>query len=82
MFKTTEKTCSLCSRRISLGENLSGLVFNDKNFVCAECCENNSEEELMELTKTIMQSPSNGMPITLWLIHEQNKHKTIMGGKR
>jgi len=27
---------------------------------------------------TIMQDPSGGMPIALWLIHEQNKDKTIM----
>lgn len=25
-----------------------------------------------------MQSPNNGMPIALWLIHEQNKDKNLM----
>ena len=29
-----------------------------------------------------MQNPFNGMPIGLWLIHEQNKDKTMMTVKR
>lgn len=82
VFKTTEKTCGLCSRKISLSENLSGLVFNDEHFLCEECCNNSSEENLMNWTKTIMQNPDNGMPIALWLIHEQNKNKTMMSGRR
>jgi len=73
-----EKICSICSRKFSLYENQSGLVFVDKHFVCEECCDKHSNKEIFRLTKTIMQSSSNGMPIGLWLIHEQNKNKTMM----
>ena len=82
MFKTAEKTCSLCNRKIVLSENLSGLVFNDEHFLCEDCCEHNSEDELMNWTKTIMQDPTKGMPIALWLIHEQNKNKTMMSSTK
>jgi len=37
-----------------------------------------SEEDLSNWTKTVMQDSQNGMPIALWLIHEQNKDKTMM----
>jgi len=60
---------------MSLNENLSGLVFNDEHFLCEDCC---SEEDLSNWTKTVMQDSQNGMPIALWLIHEQNKDKTMM----
>lgn len=29
-----------------------------------------------------MQSSNNGMPIGLWLIHEENKNKTMMTVKK
>lgn len=82
VFYTIEKTCVKCSRRITLSENLSGLVFNDKLFLCEDCRSRHSEEDLTNWTKTIMQSPQNGMPIALWLIHEQNKDKIIMSGSK
>ena len=78
----TEKTCSVCSRKISLVDNPSGLVFNDEHFICEECCNDHSEEEIFSLTKNVMQSPQNGMPIALWLIHEQNKDKPLMSSKK
>jgi len=73
-----EKTCDLCSRRIALNENPSGLVFNDKHFLCEDCCSSHSEEDLANWTNTVMQKPGSGMPIALWLIKEQNKNKTMM----
>jgi hypothetical protein len=73
-----EKTCSICSRKISLHEHPTGFVFDDEHFIC----ENHSEEELSQWTKTIMQSSQNGMPIALWLIHEQNKDKAMMTVKK
>ena len=76
------KTCSICSQEISLDENPSGLVFNDEHFVCEYCCTNHSKEDLMNWTKSIMQSPESGMPIALWLIHEQNKDKPLMSTKK
>jgi hypothetical protein len=29
-----------------------------------------------------MQSPVDGMPIALWLVHEQNKDKTMMSARK
>jgi hypothetical protein len=68
----------MCNRRISLNDNPLGLVFEDKHFVCEDCCDKHSKEEISKFTKTVMQSPDGGMPIALWLIHEQNKDKTLM----
>ena len=77
-----KKTCMKCNQKITLNKHLSGLVFEDKNFLCEDCCKNYSEEDISNWTKTIMQSPQNGMPIALWLIHEQNKDKTMMSTKK
>jgi len=76
------KTCSICSQEISLISNPSGLVFEDEHFVCEECCSNRSRNTTESWTRNIMQSPENGMPIALWLIHEQNKEKTMMSIKK
>jgi len=78
----SEKTCDVCSKKISLDQNHSGLVFEDKHFVCEDCCSTHSDEELKSLTKTVMHTTENGMPIGLWLIHEQNKDKTMMTVKK
>ncbi len=61
---------------------MSGLVFKDELFICGNCREKHNSVELKRLTKTIMQDPFNGMPIGLWLIHEQNKDKTMMTVKK
>ena len=76
--KTTERICSLCNRKILLSEHLSGLVFNDEHFLCEDCCKNEPDNDLTDWVKTVMQDPKDGMPIALWLIHEQNKDKTMM----
>jgi hypothetical protein len=73
-----EKKCDLCNRDIELNSNLSGLVFDDKHFLCEKCHGNHSEGELNDWIKTKMSDPKKGMPISLWLIHEQNKNKTFM----
>lgn len=78
MFKITERTCMICNEKILLKEHPLGLVFKDEHFLCQKCNERHSKEELSKLTKTIMQSPDDGMPIALWIIHEQNKNKTMM----
>jgi hypothetical protein len=65
-----------------LHENPSGFVFEDQLFVCSDCSEKHTHKELKCLTKTTMQDPFNGMPIGLWLIHEQNKDKTMMTVKK
>lgn len=76
-----DKTCMICSRKISLSSNPSGLVFKDEHFVCESCCETHYDD-IKNLTKTIMQSSDEGMPIALWLIHEQNRDKPLMTIKR
>jgi hypothetical protein len=68
----------ICNQKILLDEHPLGLVFKDKHFVCEPCNNKHSREQITKLTKTIMQSQHNGMPIALWLIHEQNKDKTMM----
>lgn len=52
------------------------------HFVCETCCTKHSHEELNQLGETMMNVSGNGMPIALWLIHEQNKDKTMMSIKR
>ena len=79
---TTEKICGMCNRRFDLNDNLSGLVFNNHHFLCQGCTHDLSDDNLDNWKKTVMQSPSKGMPIALWLIHEQNKDKTIMSKLR
>jgi hypothetical protein len=77
---TTERICSLCNRGFLLEENRGGVVFDDEHFLCEECTKNNPDDELDKFTKTTMNQ--TGMPICLWLIHEQNKDKIIMSGTR
>ena len=49
-----EQTCDGCSKKISLNQNPSGLVFEDKHYVCEDCCSTHSNEELKILTKTVI----------------------------
>jgi len=72
------KTCLVCNKSMSLSNNPNGLVFQDEFFVCSECCMKHSEEEIKDISKTVMHRIETGMPIALWLIHEQNKDKTMM----
>ena len=78
VFKINEKTCLLCSKKIDINQHPLGLVIEDEHFICEDCADKHSKEEMSKLSKTIMQSSDNGMPISLWLIHEQNKDKTMM----
>ena len=73
-----EKKCDLCNRDIKFITNQSGLVFDDKHFLCEKCNDNHSNDELNDWIKTKMKDPKKGMPIALWLIHQQNKNKTFM----
>ena len=77
-----EKTCSVCKGVFHLHKHENGLVFDDRFFICQDCAKGSSEEELTEWCGTIMQSPTNGMPIALWLIHEQNKEKQPFSQKK
>ena len=72
----------VCNKKILLKEHPLGLVFQDRHFVCETCNDKHSKETISKLTKTIMQSSESGMPIALWLIHEQNRNKTMMTVKK
>ena len=68
----------MCKRNFALDENHSGLVFDDKHFLCEICQGSRSDIELDNWIHTEIHDESKGMPIALWLIHEKNKDKTIM----
>ena len=72
------RICGICKSEIDLNEHQSGLVFEDNIFVCKDCCEHQTEQEIVEWSQSIMRTPDVGMPIGLWLIHEQNKDKPLL----
>jgi hypothetical protein len=71
----SEKTCEMCKHKFHLQEHQSGLVFDDKFFICEDCRTNTPEPEIMEWSQSTMRSSASAMPISLWLIQEQNKDK-------
>ena len=77
-----EKTCSICKGHFHLHEHKNGLVISDQFFICETCANNASDEQLREWEESVMQSPTDGMPIALWLIHEQNKDKPMFSRKK
>jgi len=72
------QTCEMCKQTFPLNEHHMGLVFNDKIFICQDCRTQTSDQEIMEWTQSIMRHPEIGMPIPLWLIHEQNRDKLLL----
>jgi hypothetical protein len=82
VVKIPEKKCEICCKDFRLHEHQSGIVIKDEHFICQECTDKHNDDEIKKLTKTIMQDRFNGMPIGLWLIHEQNKDKTMMTVKK
>ena len=72
------RMCGVCKTEIDLNEHLSGLVFEDNIFVCSDCCSDPSDHLKNEWSESIMRKSGNGMPISLWLIHEQNKGKPML----
>lgn len=72
----------MCNREILLDEHPSGLVFEDRIFICEDCCSSHSIEEINRWSRTVMENPTTPMPIALWLIHEENKDKTMMTVKK
>ncbi|HDM66811.1 MAG TPA: hypothetical protein ENG62_00285 [Thermoplasmatales archaeon] len=57
-------------------------MFNDKHFICERCHQHLSNEELEQWKHSVMGESKSGMPIAVWLIHEQNKDKPFMTIKR
>ena len=72
------RVCGVCKTEIDLNDHQSGLVFEDNIFVCEKCCDSKSEHDMTEWSQSIMKTPGTGMPIGLWLIHEQNKDKPML----
>jgi hypothetical protein len=72
--RISEKMCEMCKQKFHLQEHQSGLVFDDKFFICEDCRTNTPEQEIMDWSQSMMRS-SAAMPISLWLIQEQNKNK-------
>ncbi len=72
------RVCGVCKTEIDLNDHQSGLVFEDNIFVCVDCCDSTSEHDMTEWSQSIMKTPGTGMPIGLWLIHEQNKDKPML----
>lgn len=71
----SEKICEMCKQKFHLQEHQSGLVFDDKFFICEDCRTNTPEEEIIGWSQSTMRSSPAAMPISLWLIQEQNKNK-------
>jgi len=72
-----EKICSKCHKHFSASQHQSGLVFNDRLFVCEDCIEDTPEAEFERWVSVKIEESTVGMPIGLWLIHEQNKDKQL-----
>ncbi len=77
-----ERTCEKCKNIIDLNEHKLGLVFEDKMFICEPCSSHTSEQEIKELSQSVMHNSSTGIPIALWLVHEQNKDKQMFSKKK
>jgi hypothetical protein len=71
----SEKTCEMCKQKFHLQDHQLGLVFDDKFFICEDCRTNTPEEDIIEWSQTTMRTSVAAMPISLWLIQEQNKNK-------
>lgn len=72
-----ERICDLCKNKMDLSHNQQGLVFEDRIFICEDCCKHTSENVLTEWSQSVMHVNTSGMPICLWLIHEENKGRPL-----
>lgn len=78
----TKKVCKICNKDMDLHQNRSGVVIDNKFFICEQCHETaDVEEEGFDLS-SIMSAKHKEMPIALWMIQEQNKDKTFMSIKK
>jgi hypothetical protein len=68
-------TCDICSNRMILGKNLSGLVINDHFFACESCCKSISKTDLMDWTKSRMQHPGRVRSIGIWVTEQITKNR-------
>ena len=77
-----EKICNKCHTAFSPVENSQGIVIGNNIFICEDCHDHNTDEDLSEEFSSSKQILNNEMPIALWLIKEQNKGKSYMSRKK
>ena len=77
-----EKICKKCQNAFSPVENSQGIVIDNNIFVCEDCHQHTTEDNLFEEFSSSKQILNNEMPIALWLIKEQNKGKSFMSRKK
>ncbi|PNX53335.1 MAG: hypothetical protein BV458_04895 [Thermoplasmata archaeon M9B2D] len=65
----------MCKQRFHLKDHQSGLVFDEKFFICEDCRTNKPEQDFIQWSQSTMRPSASAMPISLWLIQEQNKDK-------
>jgi len=65
-----------------LHEHRSGIVVDNKFFICEHCHETVDEEDTPVTLSNIKTASHKEMPIALWLIQEQNKGKSFMSIKK
>jgi hypothetical protein len=73
----THGSCDICEQEFEFEKNLSGLVIQDKIFLCEKCCQNASNDNLMNLTKSKSANPKDVRPIALWLMDNSNRKNLI-----
>lgn len=74
----SKSICDICKNEIVLGKHLSGLVIDDHYFACETCCQNSTNNELLNWSKSRMNNPSNFSSIGLWLTQNKTKNRTIL----
>ncbi|MEF8848110.1 MAG: hypothetical protein V5A68_03150 [Candidatus Thermoplasmatota archaeon] len=77
----SERNCHICGKKFHLKENPSGLVFDDEIFVCETCSSKHDNRDIVDSFDDDMSSTLTGMPISIWLIHHQNRDKDFMSLK-
>ena len=77
-----EKVCEMCKQKFHLQDHQCGLVFDDKFFICEDCRTNTPEQDIMDWSQSTMHQSTSAMPISLWLIQEQNKNKPLFSKRK
>ena len=78
----TRKVCKICNKDIDLHEHRSGVVVDNKFFICEHCHESVDVDDEPVTLSDIKTTSHKEMPIALWLIQEQNKDKSFMSFKK
>lgn len=71
----SKRKCDICKKTINLEENLSGIVVHDSHFLCKNCCNDSTKDQLDAWMNTKMAKPGDLKPVALWLMKEKNKSR-------